>query len=133
LVFTRDATVNYRGWVLAPLRILWAYDPYLGIVQRTPPYSMNSAGQISFVYPNPTSGILSLDLYGMQAPVTITLYNLLGQQVYRETLEKLSYPRQTWHLDLLHTLPVQISSGVYFLRVVNPEKTVVRKCAYLRP
>lgn len=133
LVFTRDITVNYRGWHVGSLRILSGYDPYLGIVQKTPPYAMRSTGQVSLVYPNPSSGTLTLDLYRMGAPVTITLYNLLGQQIYRETLENLSSPRQTWRLDLLHTLPVQLSSGVYFLRVVNPEKTFIRKCAYLRP
>ncbi|MFQ6606774.1 MAG: M14 family zinc carboxypeptidase [Fidelibacterota bacterium] len=133
LIFSRDESVNYRGWVLGSLRVLWGHDPYLGIVEKTPPYSLQTGGELSLVYPNPSSGTLALDLYRMQAPVTITLYNLLGQQIYQETLEKLSHPRQTWRLDLLHTLPIQLSSGVYFLRIVNPEKTFVRKCAYLRP
>ena len=66
------------------------------------------------VYPNPTNGILNIELTGQQEKELI-LYNTNGQQVYTNKLNKTST------LDLSN-----LSNGVYYLQIKN-EKSVDTK------
>jgi hypothetical protein len=131
LELVRDSTVNYRGWELAHLRLLGGEDPYLGVSHSTPGGRSPSVATISDLYPNPTTGMIAVDLLQFQPPVTITVYNLLGQQVYRRTLNQLSRSRQTSWLDLRNLNGAVLSSGVYFIHIANPQRTFVKKCVFL--
>ena len=63
----------------------------------------------------------------------IIVYNLLGQEVFREKLTGLSPQRQTWRLDLLNQRGTPLSSGVYFIRISGERKEFIRKCVFLKP
>jgi hypothetical protein len=63
----------------------------------------------------------------------ITVYNLLGQEVYRENLAGMSPQRHIWRFDLQNRKGIPLSSGVYFIRIAGQRKEFIRKCVFLRP
>jgi len=68
------------------------------------------------VYPNPTNGLLNVDLNTLTEDVNIDIYNIVGQQV-----QSIQNARNLATLDLSN-----VSNGVYFVRISN-EATVISK------
>jgi agmatine deiminase len=46
-----------------------------------------AATHISGAYPNPTNGTVNFNLEQIEGPVTVSIYNLLGQSLYRSDIE----------------------------------------------
>lgn len=67
------------------------------------------------LYPNPTSGMLNIDLQSANSRHQIRLVNLLGEEVLMEA----GGPEQEIQLDLR---PLQ--NGIYFLQVLNQGKLI---------
>jgi hypothetical protein len=132
LSFGRDQTVAYRGWQIESMNLFHGYEQDLSI-QSGSSFSPINLGTASSTYPNPSTGRVAIDLDNWREPVNITVYNLLGQEIYRERLAGLSPQRQTWRFDLQSQLGTPVSSGVYFIRITGNKKEFIRKCVFLKP
>jgi len=132
LSFGRDQTVAYRGWQIESMNLFHGYEQDLSI-QSGSSFSPINLGTASSAYPNPFTGRVAIDLDNWREPVNITVYNLLGQEIYRERLAGLSPQRQTWRFDLQSQLGTPVSSGVYFIRITGNKKEFIRKCVFLKP
>lgn len=74
-------------------------------------------------YPNPTRTTAHLNLTAQQAqPVTVEVYDVLGQRVYREQCQLGARAPTPFAIDV-----ASWSSGVYVLRVRGREFTITRK------
>jgi|GEM_PF-4495488 len=80
-----------------------------GTEERPAPAEMNQNCSIR-VYPNPTTGILTLAVTGMPGPVSVEIFSIMGEKVYSGTC---SSPGM--HEISLESQPV----GVYLLRIVS--------------
>jgi hypothetical protein len=69
--------------------------------------------QVSF-YPNPSNGMVTVDLTNVKAGTALTVSDLLGNEVYRTTLNSSNNMGQTLNMDL-SALP----KGVYLFGVSN--------------
>lgn len=127
-----DNSIHYRGWDIGELQLFAGVDEYLGIMEGPPKRGHESAALVSLPYPNPSTGMLKIHMDYLRPPVRITLYNLLGQEVYRQTLTKMSTQRHLWTLNLNNLTRGQLGSGVYFLKIKNPRHEFVRKWIYLK-
>ena len=132
LSFGRDQTVAYRGWQIESMNLFHGYEQDLSI-QSGNGFSPINLGTASSAYPNPSTGMISIDLELWREPLNITVYNLLGQEVYRENLAGMSPQRHTWRFDLQNRRGIPVSSGVYFIRISGQRKEFIRKCVFLRP
>ncbi len=132
LTFGRDQTVAYRGWLVESLKLFSGYEDYVGI-HSSGNFNPIQVGSASTAYPNPSTGMVAIDLENWRNPVNITVYNLLGQEIYRERITVLSSQRQTWRFDLQNQLGTPVSSGVYFIRISGNKKEFIRKCVLLKP
>ena len=78
----------------------------------------NRFNDFSFqVYPNPSSGMLQLRLPENKGLATVSLLNLLGEEV-----SKLTQSSQG-----MFQIPASISSGIYFLKMTHKEDKVVKR------
>ncbi|HDY76169.1 MAG TPA: T9SS type A sorting domain-containing protein, partial [Candidatus Marinimicrobia bacterium] len=132
LSFGRDQTVTYRGWLVDSMKLFAGYEEYVGI-HSGGGFNPIHLGSATAVYPNPSTGMIAIDLEYWREPLDIIVYNLLGQEVFREKLTGLSPQRQTWRLDLLNQRGTPLSSGVYFIRISGERKEFIRKCVFLKP
>ena len=96
-------------------------DPMLTLVRSTVGIGENDALGLS-VYPNPTTGKLSLTLNtnGTQI-VSLTVYNVLGNVVYTEK-DLTVFSKTTRTIDLSN-----LPKGIYHLRLDGDGKSVVKK------
>ena len=69
------------------------------------------------VYPNPTNGLLNIDLNTLTEDVRIDVFNIVGQQVMST-----QNARNLTTLDLSN-----VSNGVYFVRISNDEAVISKK------
>ena len=129
--FHRDNSMQYRGWEIASLTIMGAEESYLSVT--TDASAIRSGLSVSNPYPNPSTGIISINLSDAQGPVSISIYNLLGQEVHSGIIPFSPNPKTIWAFNMKDRLGAGMSSGVYFLRFKSPQKTIIRKCVYLRP
>jgi hypothetical protein len=132
LSFFRDQTVAYRGWQIDNMVLYYGHNEGLGI-HNSSGFNPIQLGSATHVYPNPSTGMIAIDLENWREPLDITVYNLLGQEVYRERLAGLSPWRQTWRFDLQSKRGTPLSSGVYFIRLSGNKKKFIRKCVFLKP
>ena len=70
------------------------------------------------LYPNPTSGLLILELATAQ-PAEVTVFNALGQQILQKTVAKTDEKVQ---LDLS-----KVAKGIYLVQVQTEKQVVVKK------
>ncbi|WP_201987609.1 T9SS type A sorting domain-containing protein [Hymenobacter rubidus] len=77
------------------------------------------AGVELAVFPNPTTGLLTVTLNGSHALTQLTVYNALGQEVLRATLPAGASSRE---LDL-----TSLATGVYMLKATSPAGTAMRR------
>lgn len=132
LIFGRDHTVAYRGWKIEELKLFHAEVEELGI-QTENDFSPIQIGSASSAYPNPSTGSISIDIENWNEPLKITVFNLLGQEVFSESISHNSPERFTWRFDLQNHMSTPVSSGVYFIRLSGNRKDMIRKCVFLRP
>lgn len=132
LSFGRDQNVAYRGWQIESMNLFHGYEQDLSI-QSGDGFNFIQLGTASSAYPNPSTGMISVDLELWREPLDITVYNLLGQEVYRENLAGMSPQRHIWRFDLQNRKGIPLSSGVYFIRIAGQRKEFIRKCVFLRP
>ena len=132
LSFGRDQTVAYRGWQIESMNLFHGYEQDLSI-QSGSGFSPINLGSASSAYPNPSTGMISIDLELWREPLSISVYNLLGQEVYRENLAGMSPQRHIWRFDLHNQRGIPVSSGVYFIRISGQRKEFIRKCVFLKP
>ncbi len=93
--FPAAATGNNIGLFVADFNGDGEKDLYLGRFQQTDGLFFTSGQSVDAaenenlltVYPNPTSGSFELDLTGETGPISITVFDPLGQLVYTETPE----------------------------------------------
>ena len=84
--------------------------------------SSELAGEMN-LYPNPTNGILNLELTGFDDESQVSLFNINGALVYSENIDngqKLSTFKKQLNLD-------RFSKGVYFVQLNNKGKSQTKK------
>ena len=80
------------------------------------------------VYPNPTSGNLTLTMEmseGFEGPVTLKVYSLIGQEMMKENIAPFSGVKQM-RLDL-SSLP----KGLYMVEISNGDKSRVKRISVI--
>ena len=134
LEVSRDETINYRGCNINSIELYAGNDYTLGIVTEGPSIGQKSeAVSVTNIYPNPSTGMISIDLINNRQPVTMLVYNLLGQEVYFEKVQPQYRQRQPWRYNLLDNISGTTSSGVYFVKIISEQQTFTRKCVLLKP
>jgi len=134
LEVTRDETINYRGCNINSIELYAGNDYTLGIVTEGPGIGQKSeAVSVTNIYPNPSTGMISIDLINNRQPVTMLVYNLLGQEVHFEKVRPQYRQRQPWRYNLLDNISGTTSSGVYFVKIISEQQTFTRKCVLLKP
>ena len=108
LIFGRDQTVAYRGWKIEELKLFHAEVEELGI-QSENDFSPIQIGSASSAYPNPSTGSISIDIENWNEPLKITVFNLLGQEVFSESISHNSPERFTWRFDLQNHMSTPVS------------------------
>ena len=81
-------------------------DPYFAGVVSTEEFDFSDLE----IYPNPTRGLLTIDLHGVQMNLDISLYTLTGEQIINKSVSG----NELIRLDVS-----EFASGVYLLRLVN--------------
>ena len=133
LEVNRDETINYRGCNINSMELYAGNDFTLGTVTEGPDIGQKSEGvSVTNIYPNPSTGMISIDLINNSQPVTILVYNLLGQEVYFEKIQPQYRQRQPWRYNLLDNIDGTTSSGVYFVKIISEQRTFIRKCVLLK-
>jgi len=131
LRFSKDETVNYRGWEIDGILLKGIDDNYVGIAESSGNSISYTLPSASYPYPNPSNGTFRVDLENWSTPPEIVLYNILGQEVLRESAKKMSDKRHLWIANFNNFSQQQLATGVYFIRISNPERTIIRKCVFL--
>ncbi|GEM_PF-5099884 len=87
--------------------------------------------QIAQPYPNPFNSVLSVPVYtSSRKKLTLILYNLLGQELSRKELTVRGYYKVV--LDLDYGMAEPLSSAVYFLKISDDYRSVVRRVVFLK-
>ena len=88
---------------------------------------------ISEIYPNPSNGMINIDLINSSSPVSVIVYNLLGQEVYSGEIPLQYNQKKIWRYNFLDNYQRNPVSGVYFIKIVSQNETFYRKCILLKP
>ncbi|MDH5415584.1 MAG: T9SS type A sorting domain-containing protein, partial [Flavobacteriaceae bacterium] len=75
------------------------------------------------VFPNPTNGLLNIELTGYSNELNIDLYSLRGRMIYSENLSDNS-------TDKVLSRQINLSrygKGVYFVRITNEGESETKK------
>ena len=86
--------------------------------QSEPEIDTNPSYNAIIIYPNPSKGIYTIDLTQINEPSTITIYNVLGELVYDQSLT----PQTQNQIDLTH-----LSNGYYIARINNESRSTQQK------
>ncbi len=133
LEFSPDQTVNYHGWELQDLTLFSINDEFQNITGTAGGFSPKIPMKINGLYPNPSSGRFQMDLANFPGGMaTIRVFNLLGQEIKKIDLNKLSPGRQFIDLNLNNINGRPVSSGVVFVRVESTKQQLVKKCVILK-
>ena len=134
LEVSRDETINYRGCKIYSIELYAGNDYTLGVQAEGPGIGKISEGvAVTNIYPNPSTGMIGIDLINSSQPVTIMVYNLLGQEVYFEKVRPKYQKRHPWRYNLLDNISGTTSSGVYFVKIISEQQTFTKKCVLLKP
>jgi len=133
LSFVPDETVNYRGWELSQLTLFSIVDSYLGVTHSSGTIAPKIPMTINGLFPNPSNGKFQIDLANFPGGKGhVTIFNLLGQEVYSAELDPLSAGRHFIPLDLNKLNGHLMSSGMFFVRIESQKEQVVKKCVILK-
>ena len=84
---------------------------------------MNNVSAVTFnVFPNPTSGIITIELAGAAGNTDVEVYDIMGKQLIAAASES-----SKLELDLS-----QIASGIYLIRASNAGSTYIRRIVIVR-
>ncbi len=71
------------------------------------------------IYPNPVENNLILNLSQLSSTCTISIVNILGEEVYRESLDT--------QISSKEVNTSNLTSGVYLLKIVSGNMTLTKK------
>ena len=77
----------------------------------------NTFGNLFAAYPNPSSGIINVDLGNIYQFVTVDISNAAGQQIMSANYTS---------TDIL-ALKIEGANGIYFVKITGNDKTVILK------
>jgi hypothetical protein len=78
------------------------------------PSSPSSNDQKVLIYPNPSTGLFTLDYTGKEGKVMIEVFNLLGEKVFSTQISLGTSGKETFDLS-------SRAKGAYFIRITNGE------------
>jgi hypothetical protein len=88
-------------------------DPDLGIDKLS-----ESTGTIG-IYPNPSSGIFTIQSSVASARMSVEIFNVLGAKVYSNSRQPMANSQQLITIDLASQ-----PNGIYFYRLINEDGSV---------
>jgi hypothetical protein len=134
LELKRDITINYRGYNIYDIKLFSGNNFTLSsIIEQSPLNQNTSKISISEIYPNPSNGMINIDLINSSSPVSVIVYNLLGQEVYSGEIPLQYNQKKIWRYNFLDNYQRNPVSGVYFIKIVSQNETFYRKCILLKP
>ena len=133
LEFSKDETVNYRGWEIESLELFSVYDNYLGIEENNSKNMPKIPLKIHSLFPNPSYGKFQLRLSNFTGgEAVITVFNLLGQNILSKSFSDLRPGSHQIRLDLNDLNGLPIGSGVYFIQFESLKEQAIKKCIILK-
>ena len=83
LELKRDITINYRGYNVYDIKLFAGNSSTLSsIIGQYPINQYSSEVSVSEIYPNPSTGMINIDIANNSYPSSVVVYNLLGQEVF---------------------------------------------------
>ena len=133
LEFSKDETVNYRGWEIESLELFPVYDNYLGIEENNSKNMPKIPLKIHSLFPNPSYGKFQLGLSNFTGgEAVITVFNLLGQNILSKSFSDLRPGSHQIRLDLNDLNGLPLGSGVYFIQFESLKEQAIKKCIILK-
>ena len=133
LEFSKDETVNYRGWEIESLELFSVYDNYLGIEENNSKNMPKIPLKIHSLFPNPSYGKFQLGLSNFTGgEAVVTVYNLLGQNILSKSFSDLRPGSHQIRLDLNDLNGLPLGSGVYFIQFESLKEQAIKKCIILK-
>ena len=133
LEFSKDETVNYRGWEIESLELFPVYDNYLGIEENNSKNMPKIPLEIHSLFPNPSYGKFQLGLSNFTGgEAVITVFNLLGQNILSKSFSDLRPGSHQIRLDLNDLNGLPLGSGVYFIQFESLKEQAIKKCIILK-
>jgi len=133
LEFSKDETVNYRGWEIESLELFSVYDNYLGIEENNSKNMPRIPLKIHSLFPNPSYGKFQLGLSNFTGgEAVVTVFNLLGQNILSKSFSDLRPGSHQIRLDLNDLNGLPLGSGVYFIQFESLKEQAIKKCIILK-
>jgi len=133
LEFSKDETVNYRGWEIESLELFTVYDNYLGIEENNSKNMPKIPLKIHSLFPNPSYGKFQLGLSNFTGgEAVVTVFNLLGQNILSKSFSDLRPGSHQIRLDLNDLNGLPLGSGVYFIQFESLKEQAIKKCIILK-
>ena len=133
LEFSKDETVNYRGWEIEALELFSVYDNYLGIEENNSKNMPKIPLKIHSLFPNPSYGKFQLGLSNFTGgEAVVTVFNLLGQNILSKSFSDLRPGSHQIRLDLNDLNGLPLGSGVYFIQFESLKEQAIKKCIILK-
>ena len=133
LEFSKDETVNYRGWDIESLKLFPVYDNYLGIEENNSKNMPKIPLKIHSLFPNPSYGKFQLGLSNFTGgEAVVTVFNLLGQNILSKGFSDLRPGSHQIRLDLNDLNGLPLGSGVYFIQFESLKEQAIKKCIILK-
>ncbi len=131
-VFDLQQKAPYVHWLYQDMANFEEPQGLRDTTRFTEPYIGPCEFYLGQNYPNPFNGVTQFDIdIPQEMPVDLTVYNVLGQRVktiYQGRLAQGVYPF-AWQGK--NTAGIQVSGGLYFIRLSGSGLTRVRKAVYL--
>ena len=134
LEMKRDITINYRGYNVYDIKLFAGNSSTLSsIIGQSPIDQYSSEVSVSEIYPNPSTGMINIDIANNSYPSSVVVYNLLGQEVFAGEILPQYNQKKIWRYNFLNDYQRKPVSGVYFIKIVSQNETFYRKCILLKP
>ena len=120
-------------WLKAATNYVWQVKTFCGSIHNysdlayfttlpgEPNKSILTASNVNtemLVYPNPSNGVFTLSVSGIQNPSVLSISNVEGQEVYKEAISG----NTNEQIDLSN-----LAKGMYFVRLLNSNNTQIKK------
>ena len=133
LEFMPDQTVNYQGWELQDMKLYSIHDEYLDVAISTGGVSPKIPMKINGIFPNPSNGQFQLNVANYPGGRgSISVFNLLGQEILSFELKNLSQGRHYLDLNLNKLSSRPVSSGMVIVQLKTEKEQAVKKCVLLK-
>jgi len=133
LEFSKDETVNYRGWEIEALELFPVYDNYLFIEENNSKNMPKIPLKIHSLFPNPSYGKFQFGLSNFTGgEAVVTVFNLLGQNILSKSFSDLRPGSHQIRLDLNDLNGLPLGSGVYFIQFESLKEQAIKKCIILK-